>query len=178
MSDVNFWKDKYKDLWAKANHREKTICAKILEETTRITLPVGLGAGTDSYLPGTAASQGYGKGDADLQVVGTSIYLEVTGPQSLRVPESSPLWIRPDKVSSAQAHHPEHDTWVVHWLEANGLLRVIHLDSGFFERYHSRQFGLVTPTIRGVKETYVEIRANDRCVQPWPSLIEYIRNTL
>jgi hypothetical protein len=82
MSDPDFWKHQYQHAWAKASQREKTIKARIFTESGKQVEFVGLGAGSAAFLSGTAASQGYQKGDADLYVVGTNIFLEVTGPQS------------------------------------------------------------------------------------------------
>lgn len=171
MSDPNFWKDQYSHTWQRASARETAIIERIKRETGRAVSPCGLGAGSDEYLSGTAASRGYEKGSADLQVLGTNIYLEVTGPQSKAVVLTAPLWIRPDKLQNARTHYPDHETWVIHWLERDGTLRVICLDGEFFRLLEKGAFKTATPLIRGARETYIEIPANSSFVQPWSALI-------
>ena len=175
MSDPDFWKQQYQHAWAKASEREKTIKARILNESGKQVELVGLGAGSTDFLSGTAASQGYQKGDADLYVVGTNIFLEVTGPQSKVVRLEDPLWVRPDKVTSARTHLPSHETWVVHWLERDGSLRVIPLNEAFFDLLDRNVFSIVHPVIRGVRETYLAIPASHFCVKSWDALIARLK---
>lgn len=175
MTDADFWKQQYQHAWEKASKREQTVKAKILNEAGKQVEFVGLGAGSTDFLSGTAASQGYQKGDADLYIVGTNIFLEVTGPQSKAVRLEDPLWIRPDKVRNARAHFPGHKTWVVHWLERDGTLRVIPLDEMFFDLLDKNVFSIVNPLIRGVRETYLAIPASHPCVKPWSALIARLK---
>jgi hypothetical protein len=172
--DADYWKRLYQQSWAMADQRERAIIERIQREAGKIAIFVGLGAGSADFLSGTAASQGFEKGGADLQVVDTNTYLEVTGPQVKSVTRDKPLWLRPDKIDNARAH-PEHDTWVVHWLERDGTLRVIHLDQEFFQSYDKKELPIVTPRIRGAVERYVEIPAQHRYVQPWAALIGYLK---
>ena len=175
MNDPNFWKDQYHHTWQRASARETAIIERIKRETGRTVILCGLGAGSDQYLSGTAASYGYEKGSADLHVLGTNIYLEVTGPQSKAVPLTAPLWIRPDKLNNARIHNHEHETWIIHWLERDGTLRVIHLNGEFFEELEKGMFKTATPMIRGAREMYIEIPANSRFVKPWSTLIARLR---
>ncbi len=175
MSDPDFWKHQYQHAWAKASQREKTIKARIFNESGEQVEFVGLGAGSAAFLSGTAASQGYQKGDADLYVVGTNIFLEVTGPQSRSVRLEDPLWIRPDKVTNARTHFPGRETWVVHWLERDGTLRVIPLDQAFFDLIDQNAFQIVHPVIRGTRETYFAVPASHPCVKSWDTLIARLK---
>lgn len=176
MTDADFWKRRYRHAWNTASRREQVIMERIREATGRAVVPTGLGAGSTAYLPGTAQSRGYERGGADLQVVDSNVYLEVTGPQSPHVLSTAPLWLRPDKIANARAHHPAHETWLVHWLERDGTLRVIHLDDAFFGAVDQRTLRTVTPAIRGTPETYVEIPARHPLVQPWDVLVERIKH--
>ncbi len=127
MPDADYWKKLYRQAWDKSDRREREIIRRINEETGKVAIPVGLGAGSTEFLSGTAASRGYERGGADLHVAGTNVYLEVTGPQSAYVGHDAPLWVRPDKAKNAFDHPHEHETWVVHWLEKDGTLRVMDL---------------------------------------------------
>ncbi|MDQ1592882.1 MAG: hypothetical protein QOG71_3509 [Pyrinomonadaceae bacterium] len=175
MSNENFWKDQYQQSWEKANLRERRIIERIKEETGRDTLTVGLGAGSTEYLAGSAASRGLERGGADLHVSGSNIFLEVTGPQTKAVKFDAPLWIRPDKIQNARRHYPEHDTWVIHWLEKDGTLRVIQLNQEFFSALDNGEFPIVHPRIRGNIETYHEISHVHWCVKEWQYLIDHIK---
>ena len=172
--DEDYWKRLYQQSWAVADQRERAVIERIQQETGKVATFSGLGAGSAEFLSGTAASQGFEKGGADLYVVDTNIYLEVTGPQVRSVTLDKPLWLRPDKIENARAH-PEHDTWVIHWLERDGTLRVIRLDQEFFQSYDNREFPIVTPRIRGAVERYAAIPAQHRYVQPWAALITYLK---
>lgn len=175
MSNPNFWKDQYQHAWDAASKREKAIIARIKQATGLTAIPVGLGAGLDEYIPGTASSRGFEKGGADLQIEDTNLFLEVTGPMTKSVPRNAPLWLRPDKIENAKLHYPERETWVIHWLERDETLRVIKLDESFFENVEKRTFQTVHPCIRGQVETYVEIPASHECVKPWEALIRRIK---
>ena len=175
MTDANYWKERYKDMWGAASRRERAVAERIHQETGRVVVPVGLGTGTSAYLSGSARSHGREKGGADLRVEGTPVYLEVTGPHSPRVPLAAPLWLRPDKVRNARDHCADHETWIVHWLEQAHTLRVIRLDADFFACCDAGEFRIVTPQIRGTPETYLEVPANHTCVRAWQALIDRLR---
>lgn len=176
VGDPDFWKKRYRPGWEASDRREREIIRRIKDEAGKVAVPVGLGAGSTEFLSGTAESQGYEKGGADLHVAETNVYLEVTGPQTDRVGHAEPLWVRPDKAKNAFDHRKDHETWVVHWLEKDGTLRVIHMDNGFFANIRNRVFPIVDRTIRGARERYVEIPANHGCVRPWSDLIERLRS--
>ncbi len=174
MTDTDYWKKLYKGLWQKTGEREKALALTIESLTGYKVKVVGLGAGSDDFLSGTAASRGHEKGDADLTVEGTNVSLEVTGP-NVNVPLTSPLWIRPDKITNAKLHFPEKDTWVVHCIERT-TIRVIRLDAEFFAKYEQGRFPIVNPSIRGTIETYVAVPYNDSSVQSFDVLIHYIKS--
>jgi hypothetical protein len=176
VGDADYWKRLYQQAWDKSDRREREIIRRIHEETGNVAIPVGLGAGSTEFFSGTASSQGYERGGADLHVVETNVYLEVTGPQTASVGHDEPLWIRPDKAKNAFDHRHEHETWVVHWLEKDGTLRVIHMGDGFFANIRERVFPIVERTIRGARERYVEIPAEHDFVRPWSDLIERLRS--
>lgn len=176
MSDPNYWKRRYSgDSWSIASQREQDIINRINQETGLVVVPNGLGATSTDFLPGSAQSQGFERGGADLKIEQTSIYLEVTGPQSRAVDEHAPLWIRPDKIQNARMHLNDHEVWVIHWLQRNGLLRVIQLDDAFFKFLDGGAFPLVRPRIRGTVETYREIEPGHAVVRPWQVLIDRLR---
>ncbi len=136
-------------------------------------LPWGLGAATSDFLSGTAASHEHERGGPDLWVVETNVFLEVTGPQTKAVSPAEPLWVRPDKLEHARTH-PEQDICVIHWLERDGTLRVIHLDQRFFGYLDRGEFPIVHPRLKGELESYCEIPANHPCVREWEVFIRWL----
>ena len=176
MSD-DFWKEAYKGLWPAASKREEAL-AQFIQSTTGYEAKLnGLGAGTDEFLHGSAAHNGYEKGDADFQVTDTNIFLEITGPLSDKVGANQPLWFRPDKIVNARNNIlKNHDTFLVHNCPMGNVWRVIHIDSNFLNRIDAGIYPIVHKYIRGNRETYYEIPANDDCIFDISFLIEYIKN--
>ena len=176
MTDDDYWKEQYKATWGQSAQREINI-AKILEQQSGKKIkPVGLGAGSADYFSGSAASHGHVKGDADLQVVDTNIYLEVTGPLVMFVDEYQDLWVRPDKVANAKERGAEHEIWVVHHLPKKDLLRVIPLGTEFWTALAAGSFPIVSPTIRGVRERYHALPATHSCVKAFSVLVERLKS--
>jgi hypothetical protein len=175
MIDYDFWKKQYSETWTQSSEREMVI-AKYLEEQSgkKIEL-VGLGAGSAAFLSGSASQRGHTKGDADLVVVGTTTYLEVTGPLVRSVAEDKALWIRPDKVANAREKRDSQQTWVVHHLPSTDLIRVVPLGQHFWAALDADEFPLVTIRIRGAQERYYEIPATHRCVRPCSFLIDKLK---
>lgn len=95
--DKNYWKEAYKEYWEISSKKEIFVKELIESKTGFKTLEVGLGAGSEDFLSGSASDYGLTKGDADLYVIVPDTYVEVTGPNISVKPEDT-LWIRPDKV--------------------------------------------------------------------------------
>jgi len=174
MTDSDYWKKLYQGLWQATGEREKALAQTIENLTGHKVKIVGLGAGSDDFLSGTAVSHGHEKGDADMTVEGTNINLEVTGPNT-HVLLTAPLWVRPDKIRNARSHFPKKDTWVVHCVERT-TIRVIRLDAEFFTKYERGQYETVNPRIRGAMETYVSIPHDDSSVRGFEVLIAHIKD--
>lgn len=173
--DNNYWKKAYSNMWDASSKREEFMIDWIKENTGLTAEPIGLGAGSDEFIDGSAAENGFDKGDADLHIINTNIYVEVTGPLSDKVSIYSPLWFRPDKFNNAVRNaRSGHDTFFAHHCPSRDLWRVIHIDDELIQRLFNREFKTVHPNIRGRQETYVEIPANDRCVKT----IDFLRNYL
>jgi len=170
MTDFDYWKHRYSHTWDQSSRRENNISLCIKQLTGFTVVKVGLGAGSSDFIPGPAMIHGLAKGEADLQVEGTNIFLEVTGPLVKSVTPEKPIWVRPDKLDAAR-NHQDHETWILHHLPYNELVRVINLDSQFWSALDRGEFIIVQPIIRGVMEKYYEIPASHHCVQPFDSLI-------
>ena len=97
--DKNYWKEAYKEYWEISSKKEIFVKELIESKTGFKTLEVGLGAGSEDFLSGSASDYGLTKGDADLYVIIPDTYVEVTGPNISVKPEDT-LWIRPDKVKT------------------------------------------------------------------------------
>lgn len=173
--DNNYWKNAYKDLWGESSKREEYMAQWITENTGLNVEIVGLGAGTNDFISGSANENGYEKGDADLHIINTDVYVEVTGPLSSNVSIYSPLWFRPDKFNNAVRNSRiGHDTFFAHHCPSQNLWRIIHIDSELIDRLFKHEFKVVHPFIRGKRETYVEVPANDECIQPLEYLKQYL----
>ena len=173
--DENYWKDAYKNTWDESSKREKRLMAYLEKQAGVKCSESGLGAGSSEYISGSAARNGYQKGDADFWIEGTNIYIEVTGPLVKSVQPSAPLWFRPDKLNNA-IKNSNHDVFLAHHCMSADLWRVIHIDDDFKQRFGAYQFRVVTPWIRGRQERYVEIETNDRCIRDLDYLVEYLKN--
>ena len=169
----NYWKEAYKDTWDTSSRREKWLVDYISSNTGMNCSLTGMGAGSSQFISGSAARNGYQKGDADILIEGTNIYIEVTGPLVTSVQPSAPLWFRPDKLKNAIVN-AEHDVFLAHHCMSADLWRIIHIDTSFKQRFRSDEFRVVTPWIRGRKECYVEIVANDPCIRFLDYLVNYI----
>lgn len=175
--DDNYWKERYKGTWSQSSEREKWL-KEYIENVTGLECAIsGFGAGSDEYIAGSAKEHGHEIADPDINVVGTRIYIEVTGPL-VRVRENSDLWFRPDKVEAANRHYADEtkDTFMVNNFARQNLWFVIHVDEKFYNNCEQKKYRIVTPTIRGVTETYMEIPQNDECVKGLDSLIDYLKN--
>lgn len=172
----NYWKDAYKGKWGDSSAREQRLMAYIQKCTGKEVKPYGLGAGSTQYISGSAARNGYQKGDADLYIEDMDIFIEVTGPLSNKVDASQPLWFRPDKLNNAARNiNRGHDTFLAHHCTAADLWRIIHVDDDFVKRFRAYEFPVVNPVINGRKERYVEIETEDICIRELEYLIDYIR---
>ena len=158
--DNNFWKDRYKDSWDKAAQKEKMVIELIESKTGKKVELFGLGAGSSEYFSGSASENNSMKGDADLFIKDSNVFIEVTGP-NIKVNLSDSLWIRPDKIQNALNKISkgicEH-CYVVHVIERKDdssiLLRVIAISEEL------NTFPTINPRIRGTVETYKDIPAN------------------
>ena len=173
--DNNFWKNAYKSTWGRSSEKEQYMIQWIKTNTGLTAVPTGLGAATDDFINGSAVENGFEKGDPDLHIQDTNVYIEVTGPLSDSVLVSAPLWFRPDKFNNAVINARKgHDTFFVHHCPSADLWRVIHIDDVMIQRMYNKEFQIVTPVIHGNIERYVEIPATDRCVKPLEFFKQYL----
>ena len=170
----NYWKDAYKNTWDQSSSRENRLKLYLEKMTGKTLSDNGLGAGSSEYITGSARKNGHQKGDADLVVNGTNIYIEITGPLVTSVKSTAPLWFRPDKINNAVKNY-NHDVFFAHHCMSEDLWRIIHVDEEFKKRFLGNEFGVVFPCIRGRKERYVEIEVTDRCIRDLDYLVEYIK---
>lgn len=180
--DKNYWKDAYKDLWARTGEKETFIQEVLEQETGYKVKKIGFGAGTTEFLPGSAAEYGQEKGGADLYVEEADAYVEVTGP-NIPVSENAPLWVRPDKIRNSvekikagqgRVHAIVHVAEVKP--DCHKVIRVIIIGREMAEGVKNRVIQKINPTIRNRKEIYYEIPANHPCVIPFADFISMIRN--
>ena len=175
--DADYWKRAYQATWDLASAREKALSQYVMD-TTGVELVVnGLGAESNKFISGSAASNGFTKGDADFSIPQYDIYIEVTGPLTDRVSINSELWIRPDKIENAIANLSNgHKTFIVHHCPSQNLWRCIAVNPAFVQMYANKhEFPMKYPTIRGRVERYVSISAHHRCIHKIEYMIKYIK---
>ena len=176
VEDKEFWKKKYENKWDQAAKKEDALAKLLTKATAKEVVEVGLGAGTADFIKGSAKDNGHEKGDADLYVKGTNIYVEVTGPLSNFVNRNADLWFRPDKIENAINNMNQHDTFLAHFLPKEALWRIIHVDEFFVNNYRSGKYRIGTEIIRETQETYCHVPSTDAGICSIQYLISYIRN--
>jgi hypothetical protein len=154
---VDFRKSKDKPRWGVTQKRLDLIIEKIKTEADKTAKPKPR------------------EEDTCLELEGTNIILQVSGPQTKWVKVSEPLWISPDTVEKAKSDFPTKETWFVHHLPMDNTLREIEFNEDFFRRADKKKFRVEHTKIRGVEETYYLIDAGDECVQPWSILINRLK---
>jgi hypothetical protein len=174
MRDQNYWKRRYRGIWRFSIQREQKVLNLLDEKGIKAEFS-GFGTGNDSFISGSPSEYGLSKGDPDIHICNTNIYIEVTGTNSNKVDEKSPLWIRPDKIENA-LKSSEKDVWIVHVLDRFDLIRCIHLKKEICEILLNRNRSI--KKIRGSSETYIEILANEDIVKPIDELLNYIKPKL
>lgn len=179
--DKNYWKEAYKEFWEVSSRKEVFVKELIKKETGFTVLEVGLGAGTEDFLSGSAADHGLVKGDADLYVVGADAYVEVTGP-NIKVELSDTLWIRPDKVNNSFNKQKEGKGKlhaIVHIAEikpgGKRAIRVIMLNNSFIEACKRNEFKIIYPTIRGKREKYLELPPEHAVIISFEKFLELLK---
>ena len=179
--DKNYWKDAYQDSWPVSSKKEEFI-KNLLEKQTGFTVEVtGMGAGTATYISGSAEDNHFKKGDADLWVKESDAFVEVTGP-NITMPSDATLWIRPDKIANSMQKIEEGKGRlhvVVHVQIIRGtnekIVRGVIIDSEFIKRVKNKEFMTVNPRINQKTETYTEIKHNDPAVIDIEQVIEAIK---
>lgn len=180
--DKNYWKEAYSHLWSKASQKEEAIKGMIEHETGMQVEIVGLGAGSDKFIAGSASDNKMQKGDADLYIPKLDCYIEVTGP-NIPMKIEMPLWFRPDKLKNTETKLRDRvDSlhFVVHVLDEKGtqnkVIRVINLNVDFFSKHSKGQFKDVRPFIRGREERYTEIPFNSEVILQWDEFIALLKS--
>lgn len=179
MNDPNFWKERYQHLWSASSKKEEFLKNLIFEETGLKLVPYGLGAGTSTFISGSAKDNDNERGAPDFKVEGENVFIEVTGPLSNRIRPQDGIWIRPDKLEYAQRHMDEQEEFFALYFPVVNEWLIIHADQSFFHHF-SRNKGKGdymerTPAIRGVKERYIEISYHNPFVKQMNELISFLK---
>lgn len=182
MTDKNYWKNAYKDLWDASSKKEATFKKFIEAETGLILMPYGLGAESNEYIAGSAKENDNELGTPDYAVENTNIFIEITGPLSEKVKPQCGLWVRPDKLKYARKHCDENDEFFALFFPSTQEWLAIHADKVFFDDMdHKRNINDYfdkNPIIRGKRESYVEISYHNPFVKDLDYLVDYLRDTV
>lgn len=180
------FKNKYANTWADSNKKESYIAKYVSKQTGLNVLFCGFGAGETTYYNGAAEEFGFEKGDPDLHIEGTNIFIEVTGPidvKPIRLVYAD-LWFRPDKIKNA-IKHPEKDTWLCHVFRyfdkkenrIRKITRMIRVDGAFITNYANGLFTTKTVTTkRGGEETFVAIPSDYEGIMYISDFCSYIKS--
>ena len=178
IQNDNYWKDRYQHLWKEASQKEE-ILRMILHEATGLSLiATGLGATTSDYISGSAASNNNEKGSPDFRIAGTNVFVEVTGPISSKARPEAGLWLRPDKLNYAYKYRNTAEEFFALFFPAADKWYVIHADQAFFNHVFAHKgrddYHIITPTIRGSREKYVNISFRNPFVRDLQYLIDFL----
>lgn len=181
MKDKDFWKRQYADKWDFSSVRESNFKEYIEKQTGFELRYFGEGAGSTEFLHGSAEDNGSEKGAPDLWVVGTDIYIEVTGSFSPNTKAGDDIWFRPDKLNYAYNHLYDSNEFLANNFAKAGEWYVIHYDDELQSDVDSKRpanedYQKITAKIRGVKETYISIHSNNPNVKTLDDLIAYLRS--
>ena len=111
-------KEAFKGTWELSAQKEAFVKSQIERFTDLKVVEQGFGAGSTDYIEGASGDHGYEKAAPDLQVLGTNVCIEVTGPlRPIRVQDD--LLINVSKIKYA-FEHPEREYWVAH---SNGVTK-------------------------------------------------------
>lgn len=169
--DDDYWKRRYQKHWQKTSKRENTVLSLIKEAGFPDAQLVGYGAGLTEYLSGSPKNKGKKKGDPDIRVPSVEVAVEVTGTDKESVGLQDDIWVRPDKIQNAR-DHPDRDTWIVHSLDREGVLRTVRLTRETIERLLSAP--RIHPSIEGTIETYIPVAVSDDIVKPFTELLSHM----
>lgn len=147
--DKEFWKKRYKGIWKSGNKRED-LFQKTIESWGYTVKNFGFETLSEDYNPNSPEEKG--KPDFYIEHKDKRIYFEVTGTDSPRTSEHDPIWLRPDKVEYVKKHHMI--AFCVHILTAKNLIR-------FLDMNKINERNIIHPTIRGTKETYIEVPTSE-----------------
>lgn len=170
MLKIGDFKNKYADTWVTTKEKERYV-ADFIRKNGGVEVEFsGFGAGDTTFYQGSAEDYGFEKGDPDLHIEGTNIYIEVTGQIDVQNIDHiyEDLWFRPDKILNAISH-PEKETWLCHVFRffddkaqrVRNITRLILVDEVFISNFEEGRFAIrEVHTKRGGEETFVAISAD------------------
>lgn len=172
------FKEAFKGTWAASAKKEGFVKNQIERFTDLTVLEKGFGAGETGYIEGASGEHGFDKAAPDLEIKGTNIVIEVTGPLRA-IQMGSSLLINITKVQYA-LDHPEKEYWMG-WL--NGVVsrrsqtRFVRIGKKFRE-------GIVAGVIireqfetRGMQQFFFSIPFNHTSVCTFDRFIQYLNDT-
>jgi len=176
VSKSTHMKEAFKGTWAESAKKEAFVKECIERLTGHVVIDEGFGAGSTDYIEGASGDHGYEKAAPDLQIQGTNICVEVTGP--LRpIRRGSDLLINVGKVKYA-FNHPEREYWVA-W--SNGVTQnrqgVLMIRVGEqFARAQRR--GIIVREqfkSRNVMQFFHAVPADHHCVISFDKFLHYLK---
>lgn len=181
MTDKDYWKKKYSSLWDKSSKREEVLKIFLENETGLEIEYYGEGAGSSKYIHGSAKDNGFKKGAPDLHIIGTDIYIEVTGSFSGKTKAGDDLWFRPDKLNYAHMHLYDQNEFLANNFVNAQEWYVIHYDEDlvrdiFEKKSNNKDYISKEVEIRGSNEKYIAIKSNNPNVKTLSDLVTYLRS--
>jgi len=170
--DVRYWRNKYKAIWRISTTREKAVLAIIKYADFRDAELADHKPSINEYITGLPGDVGNEKEEPDITIPSVGVWVEVTGTDKKVQPDDD-LWIRTGDLANANKHL-ERDTWIVHSLDREGLLRPVHLTENTINRL--LKIPLKEVRIRGTRARYTSISSNDDIVKEFTDLLGYLKS--
>ena len=172
-------KEAFKDTWHLSEKKENFVTAQIMKIAGVPVRAVGFGAGTTDYIEGSSGANGFEKAAPDLEIPGSNIRIEVTGPLRALSPKDD-LFINVEKVKFA-LDHPELEYWIAH---VNGVtskresVRMIRVGKLFRQGMDRGEILRVGIHNRGVNETFWSVPPDHYTVTTFDRFLKHLSDNV
>lgn len=176
MSKKTVFKDAFDGTWSASSKKERFVKETLERWTGKTIIDDGFGAGQDERIEGSSSSHGFEVSAPDLQVLGTDVCIEVTGPLN-PINVRKELLVNVSKVKYA-FEHPEREYWVAH---VNGVtdkrrdVRMIRVGKQFHDAVTRGEIVREQFIARGVTNFFHAIPVDHPVVITFDRFINYIK---
>ena len=168
-------KEAFKDTWHLSEKKEQFVIESIKSIARVPVRAVGFGAGQSGYIEGASGDHGFEKAAPDLEIPGSNIRIEVSGPLRQMSPRDD-LFLNVSKVQYA-LEHPELEYWFAH---VNGVtqnrqsVRMIRVGEQFRQGMDRGEILRVGLSTRGVNETFWSVPPDHYTVTTFDRFLKHL----